>query len=297
MELYQLKTFVAVAEERSLTRAAERVFTSPPAVSAQIKALEDELGVQLFERTPRGMVLTSAGERLLEEAQVTLAAASRIRNTAAQLRGQAQGVVRFGIVAEPLTLRLGHAMALLAARHPRVTLQLHQGLSAQVLHQLRRDELDCACVMSDAEEAEGVELVRLGRVELVVALPMALAERHPDPTLQELVRLPWVGTPTTCVLRRHLDGLFASVGRTYEEAAMASTEGSVRSMIASGIGVGIVRHEEARQAQARGELRIWPGWRSHTWICWATPPRARHSDTITAVRETVEHVWREPEPA
>ena len=66
MELYQLKTFVAIAREGSLTRAAERVFTSPPAVSAQLKALEDELGVKLFERTPRGMVPTEAGTRLLE---------------------------------------------------------------------------------------------------------------------------------------------------------------------------------------------------------------------------------------
>jgi DNA-binding transcriptional LysR family regulator len=292
MELYQLRTFVAVAEERSLTRAAERVFTSPPAVSAQIKALEEELGVQLFGRTPRGMQLTEPGERLLDEARSTLAAASRLRNAASQLRGHAQGVVRFGTVSEPLALRLGDAMALLAERHPQVTLQLNQGLSTQVMQQLRLGELDCACVMSDSEEAEGLELVRLGQVGLVVALPAGLAERHPDPTLQDLVRLPWVGTPTTCVLRRHLDGLFASVGRSYEEGAMASTEGSVRSMVASGLGAGIVRQDEAEQAQARGEMRIWPGWRSHTWICWAAP-RGRSSTAVNAVREVVTQAWQD----
>ena len=69
MEIYQLKTFVAVAAEGNLTRAADRVFTSPPAVSAQLKALEDELGVRLFDRNSRGMSLTSAGEQLLHEAQ------------------------------------------------------------------------------------------------------------------------------------------------------------------------------------------------------------------------------------
>jgi DNA-binding transcriptional LysR family regulator len=75
VEIYQLKTFVAVAAEGNLTRAAERVFTSPPVVSAQLKALEDELGVRLFDRTPRGMVLTTAGQRLLAEAHRTIAAA------------------------------------------------------------------------------------------------------------------------------------------------------------------------------------------------------------------------------
>ena len=63
MELYQLRTFLAIADEANLTRAAERVHTSAPAVSAQLKALEEELGVRLFERTPKGMVLTPAGER------------------------------------------------------------------------------------------------------------------------------------------------------------------------------------------------------------------------------------------
>jgi len=63
MELYQLKTFVTVAEEGHLTRAAERLFTSQPAISAHIKSLEEELGVTLFHRTPKGMQLTTEGEK------------------------------------------------------------------------------------------------------------------------------------------------------------------------------------------------------------------------------------------
>ena len=65
MELYQLRTFVAVAEARHLTRAAEKLHVSQPAVSAQIKALEDELELTLFDRTSSGMLLTAAGQRLL----------------------------------------------------------------------------------------------------------------------------------------------------------------------------------------------------------------------------------------
>jgi len=116
MELYQLKTFVAIAEEGSLTRAAERVFTSAPAVSAQLKALEDELGVKLFERMPRGMVLTEAGERLLDEARRTLDSALRMRSAAERLRGAAQGVVRFGTVVDPVSLRLGEVLVRLSER-------------------------------------------------------------------------------------------------------------------------------------------------------------------------------------
>lgn len=270
MELYQLKTFVAVAEERHLTRAAERVFTSPPAVSAQIKALEDELGVKLFERTPRGMVPTEAGARL---------------------RGEAQGVVRFGTVSDPVSLRLGNVLVTLAERHPQVTLQLHQGLSAQTLAALHRGELDCAYVMSDQTSIDGLELQRLGAVDLVVALPNALAEAHPGLTLAGLVELPWVGTGTGCVLRSHLDGLFAAAGREYREGALANTEGAVRSMVASGFGAGIVRLDQAEQAERHGELRIWPGWRGHTWLCWAAPPAARQTSAVAAVKEALLEAW------
>src|SRR5260370_20757109 len=75
MELYQLRSFTAVAELGHLTRAAEKLHVSQPAMSAQIKALEDELGVALFERVPTGMILTAAGRPLLPQAAKVLAAA------------------------------------------------------------------------------------------------------------------------------------------------------------------------------------------------------------------------------
>ncbi|HJV60713.1 MAG TPA: LysR family transcriptional regulator [Albitalea sp.] len=291
MELYQLKTFVAIAQEGSLTRAAERVFTSPPAVSAQLKALEDELGVKLFDRTPRGMTLTEEGRRLLDEAERTLASAGRMRATAAQLRGAAQGVVRFGTISDPVSLRLGHALVKLVERHPQVTLQLQQGLSFHLFEELQRGELDCAYVMTDREQVEGLVLRRLGVADLVVALPPAMAESNPDPTLAELVAMPWVGTPAQCVLRRHLEALFASGGREYVEGTLANTDGAVRNMVASGFGAGILRMDQALQAERHGELKIWNGWRGHTWICWASPPPSKISAAVAAVRDAVQEAW------
>jgi DNA-binding transcriptional LysR family regulator len=289
MELYQLKTFVAIAQEGNLTRAAERVFTSPPAVSAQIKALEDELGVKLFERTPRGMLLTEAGSRLLEEAERTLASAGRMRSAAEQLRGTAQGVVRFGTISDPIALKLGEALVTLAERHPQVTLQLRQGLSSETLAALQRGELDCGYVMTDLESIEGLELQRLGIADLTVVLPPT-GPAQPDTPLAELVSLPWVGTPAHCVLRRHLEALFAQAGREYREAALANTDGAVRNMVASGFGAGIVRMDQALQAERQGEQRIWKGWRGHTWVCWAAP--LKQSAAVQALRQAVFDAWR-----
>src|SRR5205809_14411 len=94
MELYQLRSFAAVAELGHLTRAAEKLHISQPALSAQIKALEDELGVALFERTPSGMTLTAAGQRLLPEATKVVSAAGALSSHAKAFVGEITGRAR-----------------------------------------------------------------------------------------------------------------------------------------------------------------------------------------------------------
>ena len=91
MEIHQLKTFVAVAREGSITRASERLYLSQPAVSAHIKAIEDTLGLTLFARTPRGMALTGDGERLLAKAEQTLGAHRELVEEATRIKGRSRG--------------------------------------------------------------------------------------------------------------------------------------------------------------------------------------------------------------
>ncbi len=101
MELYQLRSFVAVAGVGHLTRASEKLHVSQPAVSAQIKALEDELELTLFERTSSGMELTFAGQRLLADAEKVLPAAQALRNEAQAFKGQIAGKVSVGTLSDP----------------------------------------------------------------------------------------------------------------------------------------------------------------------------------------------------
>src|ERR1700754_2629404 len=99
MELRHLHYFVVVAEERSFTRAAERLWIAQPGLSTQIRQLETELGVQLFARHTRGVELTQAGELLLERARVVVGAADAARATGRDLEAGRIGSVRLGIAA------------------------------------------------------------------------------------------------------------------------------------------------------------------------------------------------------
>lgn len=290
MEIYQLKTFVAVAAEGNLTRAAERVFTSPPAVSAQLKSLEDELGVRLFDRTTRGMSLTAAGLRLLAEAQRTIAAAQALQSTAAQIRGQARGTVRMGTVSDPVSLRLGEVFVRLAERHPEVALQLQQGVSLRTVQAVRRGDLDCAYVLNEHERLDGLEVRRLRPVDIVVVLPPQRAASV-TASLEEIAREPWVTTPPDCGLRLQLETFFRRAGRELPNGPMADTEGTVRGMVASGLGAGLMRRDQADDAERLGQGVVWPGWQGRTWLCWVGPDPAPDVAAVAAVRDVVLEAW------
>src|ERR1700751_3143098 len=100
VELRHLRYFVAIAEERSFTRAAERLWVAQPGLSTQIRRLERELGVQLFERHTRGVDLTDAGELFLERARFVLAAADTAAATGRDLEAGLVGTVRLGVASE-----------------------------------------------------------------------------------------------------------------------------------------------------------------------------------------------------
>ena len=100
MELRHLRYFVAIAEERSFTRAAERLWVAQPGLSSQTRRLEEELGVQLFERHSRGVDLTAAGELFLERARAAIAAADAAAAVGADLQAGLAGTVRLGLATD-----------------------------------------------------------------------------------------------------------------------------------------------------------------------------------------------------
>ncbi|MEV6974174.1 LysR family transcriptional regulator [Kitasatospora sp. NPDC093806] len=169
MELRQLQYFVAVAEEGTFGRAAERLTIVQSAVSQQVRRLERELGVVLFDRSTRGTRLSTAGARLLPQARAVLAAAERIRHTAADLRDGTDRVLRLGTV-QPPDDRLDAALARLAARAPGLRVRLHQGPPAEQLDALRAGRLD-AVLLRGVTEHPDLILVPVWRDLTHVALP------------------------------------------------------------------------------------------------------------------------------
>jgi DNA-binding transcriptional LysR family regulator len=171
MELRHLRYFVAVAEELHFRRAAERLHVAQPAVSEQVRKLEDELGVRLFNRTQRSVSLTDAGRAMLGEARRVLAQAERAIAAARDTRSSAETRLHVGYLADSPPTGVARALQELRRTMPNVQVLLETGASRKLIEELRGGHLDAAIVSLPAPTA-GLQRTLLGDQSAVVAVPV-----------------------------------------------------------------------------------------------------------------------------
>ena len=179
MELRHLRYFVAVAEELHFRRAAERLHVAQPAVSEQVRKLEQELGVRLFERTQRSVSLTPAGVAMLEEARHVLRHADVAREAARSAADRATMRLRIGYLADSMPPSFPRALRTLAVSTPSVQVDLETGLALRLVEELRAQRLD-AVVAALPAATSGLRVTPLGEQRAVAVLPATHPRAHDD---------------------------------------------------------------------------------------------------------------------
>src|SRR5712691_363440 len=172
MELRQLRYVIAVAEERNITRAAERLGMQPPPLSRQIRAIEREIDVQLFRRKPRGVELTDAGRAFLDNARAVLAQVDHTfettRRTARGEQGRISVSYSSSVAFHPLVPRIIREFR---EAFPLVTVTLVEGYPDDLIERMRSDQIDVSFIRRLAPKLEGVDIALLLEEPMVVALP------------------------------------------------------------------------------------------------------------------------------
>jgi DNA-binding transcriptional LysR family regulator len=218
VDLRQLQTFVAVADERGFGRAADRLHVVQSAVSATIQTLERDLKVRLFDRTAHRVDLTEAGHVLLPVARNALAAAAAARDAIDDLRGGLRGTVRLGVMQAQRApeVSVPRLLAAFAPAHPDVEVELRQGTSTAHAADLRSGRLDLAYLApTPGSVFAGLEIFPLQRHEmkLLVAAEHRLAGRA-GVELGELAAERFVDGPPSWGTRIATDFAFSSAGAT-----------------------------------------------------------------------------------
>jgi DNA-binding transcriptional LysR family regulator len=296
MELYQLRGFVAVAESGHLTRAADRLHVSQPALSAQVKAVEDELGVTLFERTPSGMALSAAGRQLLPHAQAVLAAAQALRNAAHAIEGELAGHARVGTVADPKFVRLPQFLARAVERHPLLEIMLQHEVSGEAFDKVRDDALDASFYYGDRTHPH-VASVHLTDFAYRIVAPIAWRDRVEGASFHEIASLPWIMTPEISTHRALTRRLFDENGVEPATRVEADHEAVISSLVVAGLGVSLMREDIARAQAKAGEIALWNGPRLLTSLQFLYAREREDEPVIAALIEVVRDVWPANVPA
>jgi len=258
MDLNQLKTFVTVAEEQHLTRAAERLFTSQPAVSAQLKALEETLGLTLFDRTPKGMRLTPAGERILAEAIKTLDAAQKILGEAQELKGEIFGELNIGIHTDFDFLKLAELVKQCNQRHPNIQLSFVNSMSTDIIADVRKGRHDSGFFFGPCKFAD-LHSSQLASVAMTIVGPIAWRSQIVDASLTDLANLPWVYTSERCPFFQHTGNFLAGTSLEPKKLVFVDSEDAIRTLVKQGLGIALLRRQDALAAQDQNWGVMWNG--------------------------------------
>ncbi|MCB1801874.1 MAG: LysR family transcriptional regulator [Gammaproteobacteria bacterium] len=290
MELYQLNTFVRIAQEGSLTRAAELLFTSQPAISAQIKALEEELGLTLFERSARGMQLTAKGEALYQQAVATLDAAARLKADAQQLQHELVGELRIGVHTDFEFMRIGELQRRFGERHAQVRPHFLQGMTSTILPDVRRGALDGGfffgpCPFSD------LHVHPLAGVPMRLVAPAAWQARVESAELKALLDLPWVYTSATCPFYALTQRLVEADGGEPPTVACADSEDAVRALVRAGAGLSMLRADDAERMRDAGEVCIWDGAEPVLELGFAIRRQRAGEPMVDALLAVIREMW------
>lgn len=243
MELRQLRYFVVVARHRHVTRAAEALHVTQPALSQQIRRLETELGVALLHRTPRGVELTSAGDELLARAESILAEVEGLVAGMDAHAGASRGMARVGApIGDPVDLP--DALASFGTEHPGIGLTLRHTRAGEAAELLRHGRIDLAVVADgpgNGDRLPGVTVTALREEPLRIMLAAADPLGHHSPiSLWSLRDRAFVLAEEGSALRAAAIDACAQAGFGPVPRFAIGDPGTVRRMVGAGLGVALV---------------------------------------------------------
>jgi DNA-binding transcriptional LysR family regulator len=247
--LDDLRVFCALAEAGTLTAAADQVALSLPAVSARLKALEDAFGTALCERSPKGVTLTAAGQRLLAHARDLLEKASLTNEDVADFARTPRGQVRMAANTTAISEHMPELLARFLAAHPRIDIALTEAVSAEVVKQVREGQVDIGIYSPDFLVSDLVSFP-FRDDQLVVIVPTQHRwEAHGSVAYDEVLQEDQVCLQRSAALFHFLSVRAREVGRKLHSRIHVAGFDAIARVVAQGVGVAVIPSSAARRLQ------------------------------------------------
>ncbi|APE31573.1 LysR family transcriptional regulator [Halomonas aestuarii] len=297
-DLQTLRAFVTVAREGSVSRAAERLHLTQPAVSLRLKLFQESLGLTLFQRHPKGLSLTDDGQALVPAAEKALAAMAAFEENARALHTTLHGRLKIGTIVDPEFIRLGAFLHRLVERAPQLETELHHGMSGTVLEWVRRGELDVGFFLAPPGEGPGIPEIahrELTHFHYHVIAPAGWGSRLAGADWPQLAMLPWITTPENSAHHRLLHGVLDPLGIVPRSVAQVDQEACMLDLVRAGVGLSLARDALAMAERQERGLTVAEGMRLPCALSFIWQRDRGEEVVIAEALEVLARVWGTPD--
>jgi LysR family nitrogen assimilation transcriptional regulator len=280
MDIRQLEYFVHVANTLNITNAAMRAHISQPALSRQIKLLEDELGAPLFQRKARGVILTEAGQRLLDRTRVLLENVGQMKSELFASADEPVGTISMAASNSLSGLLTSRVVARYRSTYPKVGVRVTENTSLAVRNTIVQGGADLA-ILSDRESFNGLIKIPLATESLMLIAPPEVGLDISRPvSAKSLTGHNLVLTPFPNSLRRAVDGILLLAGNAPTPEIEVDTNGLMISLTKSGAGYCVLPYSGVHELLIKGEVSAAP-IRNVQWGWVIAMSRERAMSTAT----------------
>jgi DNA-binding transcriptional LysR family regulator len=290
MEIYQLRTFVTVAKLGHITKAADALHVTQPAVTGHIKALEQELGIALFDRSHGRITLTKSGELLLPEVEKTLSVFNATLAKAKEIKGEITGRVLIGTLGDPDFLRLGSFLNGLLAALPLLQIKTRSTLAGGILDGVSSGEFAAGFYIGTVNSRDVASLPLRG-VRYRVVAPSDFDGRLSGCGWKEIASMPWIGAPEKSHIHHLLIGMFGRQGLQPNIVMETDELTSPHSLVRAGVGLTLMREDLALVAAEKGEIAIWSHTSVDTQLSFLYPVAAEFEPAIVGMLSILRDIW------
>lgn len=286
MEFYHLRSFVLVAKTGNLTLAAKQLYTTPPAVSAHIKALEQELATVLFTRTSKGMQLTEKGQLLLAKAQKTLDSALDIVNLAAEHQNEIIANFRLGINQAPGPLYISQLLDNLRENCPGISVEIEVKNSGEIIRAISAGTLDGGYLYGKIPGELSAITVKQQQITTIAPANSTLDQNTPITTL---CSQPWITMGNNCPFDHFLQQKLAP---DVIANAKSSDDSSRLELVKMAQGLSFLEKEQAQLHAQKQEVILLPQLDFSTELHFVVAKARINEAVVKAMLQEIRVLWK-----
>lgn len=288
MEFYHLRSFVAVAQTGNLTLAAKRLYTTPPAISAHIKTLEEELSTPLFVRSSKGMSLTDKGHLLLIKAQLTLDSAVDLVNLAAENQHEIMGTFHLGVNLSAKQIRLTELAKNLQENCPGISLDIHQQSTGKTINEIRELQLSGGYIFGDVpNDFIGISVME----QCITTVAPITFDCSEILTPTDLKAHQWIMMGDYCPFDNLLK---EKLGKDIPSVMKSSDDDTRLALVKSGLGLSFLDKEEALLAEKNNQVKVISTLDFSTRLHFVVAKSSANEPLIKALLQEIRILWDLP---